>query len=29
MGRHLEKWAPPVLWNFSPEQVQNLEKVVK
>lgn len=28
-GKHLEQWAPPVLWNFSPEQVQNLERLVK
>lgn len=26
MGRHLELWSPPVLWNFSPRQAQNPKK---
>ncbi|XP_061222790.1 uncharacterized protein LOC133219470 [Neopsephotus bourkii] len=29
MGKHLGQWAPPVLWNFTTEQVQNPEKLVK
>lgn len=29
MGKCLGQWAPQVLWNFSPEQVQNLERLVK
>ena len=28
-GKYLGQWAPPVFWNFTPEQVQNLEKLVK
>ncbi|GAB0208748.1 microtubule-associated protein RP/EB family member 1-like [Grus japonensis] len=29
MGKCLEWWAPPVFWNFTPEQVQNPEKLVE
>ncbi|KAM9591498.1 uncharacterized protein ACIBXB_006299 [Morphnus guianensis] len=29
MGKYLEKWAPPMFWKFTPEQVQNLEELVK
>ncbi|KAK4830055.1 hypothetical protein QYF61_008393 [Mycteria americana] len=29
MGKYLGRWAPPVFWNFTPEQVQNPEKLVK
>lgn len=29
MGRYLGQWAPLGFWNFIPEQVQNLEKLVK
>lgn len=29
MCKCLGQWAPQVLWNFSPEQVQNLERLVK
>ncbi|XP_074878635.1 uncharacterized protein LOC142028689 [Buteo buteo] len=29
MGKYLEKWAPPVFWKFTPEQVQNPEELVK
>ncbi|KAK4829913.1 hypothetical protein QYF61_007636 [Mycteria americana] len=29
MGKYLGQWAPPVSWNFTPEQVQNPEKLVK
>ncbi|KAK4825908.1 LOW QUALITY PROTEIN: hypothetical protein QYF61_003403 [Mycteria americana] len=29
MGKCLGQWAPPVFWNFTPEQVQNPEKLVK
>ncbi|KAK4830953.1 hypothetical protein QYF61_014412 [Mycteria americana] len=29
MGKYLGQWAPPVFWNFTPEQVQNPEKLVK
>ena len=29
MDKCLEQWAPPVFWNFTPEQVQNPEKLVK
>ena len=28
MGKCLTYWAPPVFWNFTPEQVQNPEKLV-
>ncbi|KAK4806861.1 hypothetical protein QYF61_012582 [Mycteria americana] len=27
MGKCLGRWAPPVFWNFTPEQVQNPEKL--
>ncbi|KAK4806844.1 LOW QUALITY PROTEIN: hypothetical protein QYF61_012565 [Mycteria americana] len=29
MGKYLSHWAPPVFWNFTPEQVQNPEKLVE
>ncbi|KAK4811037.1 hypothetical protein QYF61_015741 [Mycteria americana] len=29
MGKCLSYWAPPVFWNFTPEQVQNPEKLVE
>ncbi|KAK4811147.1 hypothetical protein QYF61_019778 [Mycteria americana] len=29
MGKCLGWWAPPVFWNFTPEQVQNPEKLVE
>ncbi|KAK4814671.1 hypothetical protein QYF61_024978 [Mycteria americana] len=29
MGKCLGRWAPPVFWNFTPEQVQNPEKLVE
>lgn len=29
MGRCLEWWAPPVVWNFTSEQLQNPEKLVE
>ncbi|XP_049653490.1 uncharacterized protein LOC126037250 [Accipiter gentilis] len=29
MGRYLEKWAPPMFWKFTPEQVRDPEEVVK
>ncbi|KAK4810697.1 hypothetical protein QYF61_007671 [Mycteria americana] len=29
MGKCLGQWAPPVFWNFTPEQVQDPEKLVK
>ncbi|KAK4823738.1 hypothetical protein QYF61_006007 [Mycteria americana] len=29
MGKYLGQWAPPVFWNFTTEQVQNPEKLVK
>ncbi|KAM9644848.1 uncharacterized protein ACIBXB_013057 [Morphnus guianensis] len=29
MGKYLEKWAPPMFWKFTPEQVQNPEELVK
>lgn len=29
MGKYLGQWTPPVFYNFTPEQVQNLEKGVK
>ncbi|KAK4828782.1 hypothetical protein QYF61_000807 [Mycteria americana] len=29
MGKYLGQWEPPVFWNFTPEQVQNPEKLVK
>ncbi|KAK4808523.1 hypothetical protein QYF61_009826 [Mycteria americana] len=29
MGKCLSYWAPPVFWNFTPEQVQNPEKFVE
>ena len=29
MGKYLGQWAPPVFWNFTPEQVQNPEKLVE
>ncbi|XP_074889985.1 uncharacterized protein LOC142033685 [Buteo buteo] len=29
MGKYLEKWAPPVFWKFTPEQVQDPEELVK
>ncbi|KAK4811288.1 hypothetical protein QYF61_023340 [Mycteria americana] len=29
MGKCLGQWAPPVFWNFPPEQVQNPEKLVE
>ncbi|KAM6033078.1 uncharacterized protein LJ206_001912 [Theristicus caerulescens] len=29
MGKYLGRWAPPVFWNFTLEQVQNPEKLVK
>ncbi|KAK4810942.1 hypothetical protein QYF61_013350 [Mycteria americana] len=29
MGKCLGQWAPPVFWNFTPEQVQNAEKLVE
>lgn len=29
MGRFLRQWAPPVFLNLTPEQLQNLEKLVK
>ncbi|KAK4818287.1 hypothetical protein QYF61_010429 [Mycteria americana] len=29
MGKYLGYWAPPVFWNFTPEQVQDPEKLVK
>ncbi|KAK4810755.1 hypothetical protein QYF61_007729 [Mycteria americana] len=29
MGKCLGRWAPPVSWNFTPEQVQNPEKLVE
>lgn len=28
-GKCLGQWAPPVLWNFTPEQVQDPDKLVK
>ena len=28
MGKYLKKWAPPVFWKFTPEQVQNPEELV-
>nr|XP_013053966.2 uncharacterized protein LOC106047159 [Anser cygnoides] len=29
MGRFLEQWAPPVLWKFTPEQLQNPKKLAE
>jgi len=29
MGRYLGQWAPPVFWNFTPEEVQNPEKLAE
>ncbi|KAK4807195.1 hypothetical protein QYF61_024315 [Mycteria americana] len=29
MGKCLGQWAPPMFWNFTPEQVQNPEKLVE
>ncbi|KAK4807219.1 hypothetical protein QYF61_024339 [Mycteria americana] len=29
MGKCLGRWAPPVFWNFTPEQVQDPEKLVE
>ena len=29
MGKCLRQWAPPVLWDFTPEQVQNPDKLVE
>ncbi|KAK4831209.1 hypothetical protein QYF61_016046 [Mycteria americana] len=29
MGKCLGRWAPPVFWNFTPEQVQNPEKLIE
>ncbi|KAK4818255.1 hypothetical protein QYF61_009430 [Mycteria americana] len=29
MGKCLGWWEPPVFWNFTPEQVQNPEKLVE
>ncbi|KAK4810672.1 hypothetical protein QYF61_007472 [Mycteria americana] len=29
MGKCLGRWAPPVFWNFTPEQEQNPEKLVE
>jgi len=29
MGKCLGQWAPPVFWNFTPEQVQNPDKLVE
>ncbi|XP_049649681.1 uncharacterized protein LOC126035292 [Accipiter gentilis] len=29
MGKYLEKWAPPMFWKFTPEQVQDPEELVK
>ncbi|KAK4830329.1 hypothetical protein QYF61_010093, partial [Mycteria americana] len=29
MGKYLGQWAPPMFWNFTPEQVQDPEKLVK
>ncbi|KAK4810968.1 LOW QUALITY PROTEIN: hypothetical protein QYF61_014440 [Mycteria americana] len=29
MGKCLGRWAPPVFWNFAPEQVQKPEKLVE
>ncbi|KAK4806219.1 hypothetical protein QYF61_001142 [Mycteria americana] len=29
MGKSPRYWAPPVFWNFTPEQVQNPEKLVE
>ncbi|KAK4811292.1 hypothetical protein QYF61_023344 [Mycteria americana] len=29
MGKCLGRWAPPVFWNFTPEQVLNPEKLVE
>ena len=29
MGKYLGQWAPPVLLNLTPEQVQNPDKLVK
>ncbi|KAK4832073.1 hypothetical protein QYF61_020629 [Mycteria americana] len=29
MGKCLSYWTPPVFWNFTPEQAQNPEKLVK
>jgi len=29
MGKHLGQWAPSVLLNFTPEQVQNPDDLVK
>lgn len=26
-GRHLEQWAPPMLWKFTPEQLRNPKKM--
>lgn len=29
MGKCLGKWSPPMLWNLTPEQMQDPEKLVK
>ncbi|KAK4810962.1 hypothetical protein QYF61_014434 [Mycteria americana] len=29
MGKYLGQWAPPLFWNFTPEQVLNPEKLVE
>ncbi|XP_049650052.1 uncharacterized protein LOC126035469 [Accipiter gentilis] len=29
MGKYLEKWAPPMFWKFTPEQVRDPEELVK
>ncbi|KAK4830508.1 hypothetical protein QYF61_011421, partial [Mycteria americana] len=29
MGKYLGQWAPPMFWNFTPEQVQDPEKLGK
>ncbi|KQK75181.1 hypothetical protein AAES_147064 [Amazona aestiva] len=29
MGKYLGQWTPPVLWNFTNEQIQNPEKLIK
>lgn len=29
MVKYLEKYSPPVLWNFTPKQLQDADKVIK
>ena len=29
MGKYLTGWAPPAFWNFTPEQMQNPQKLVE